>query len=133
MILVWAHCPDIQLLNVRLAFSSELTHYYLTLAWVRQVPYFNPPNEWILTVRLRGNSNHHNFMMLWWVLNHLLPELQASALTTHPLNSCNKILETDVFAVLIVCGNSINLHIYTMKLLLSKRSINQRKITLHNS
>jgi len=37
------HPMDNSALDVRPAFQSELTHYYLTLAWVWQVSYFNPP------------------------------------------------------------------------------------------
>ncbi len=53
-------------LDVRSAFLLELTHYYLT-------------------VRRSGSSNHQIFMMLWVDSNQLPQELQASALTTHPL------------------------------------------------
>ena len=45
------------------------------------------PNEWNLKVRNMGSSNHHIFVMLWVDSNNLSRELQASALTTHPLNS----------------------------------------------
>ena len=38
---VW-HPMDDSDLDVRPAFPSKLTHYQLTLAWVRQVSYFNP-------------------------------------------------------------------------------------------
>ncbi len=38
-----SHPMDNSAMDVRLAFPSELTHYYLTLAWVWQVSYFNPP------------------------------------------------------------------------------------------
>ena len=46
-------------------------------------------NECTLTVRCRGSSNLHIFVMLWVFSNHLPPELQVSTLTsaTYPLNS----------------------------------------------
>ncbi len=37
------HQMDNSSLEVIPAFLSELTHYYLTLAWVWHVSYFNPP------------------------------------------------------------------------------------------
>ncbi len=50
------------------------------------------PKEWKLTIRSRGSSNHNIFLILV-DLNHLHPELQASALTTHILSSKSIILE----------------------------------------
>ena len=37
------HPMDESALDVRPTFPSELKHYYLTLAWVWKVSYFNPP------------------------------------------------------------------------------------------
>ena len=63
--------------DVRHAFPLELTHYYLTLTWI--CPTLIHPNEWNLTVRRLGSSNHLIFMMLWvdsnQHLNHSTTEL----------------------------------------------------------
>ncbi len=94
-------------MDIRPPFPSDLTHYYLILAWVWLAGVLLiHPNEWNLTVRHRGCSNHHIFLMLWVDSNHLHPELSAdsnhlppelsaSAITTDPLNSLlNKIHHT---------------------------------------
>ncbi len=81
------------ILEVRPKFPLELIHYYLSLARVWQVPTL----IWNLTVRRRGRSNHHIFVMLLVDSNHLPPELEASALTTHPLNrfTCRGLQKTE--------------------------------------
>ena len=79
------HPMDNSALDVRPAFPSELTYFYLTLA-ARCLTLIHC-NEGNLTVRRRGSSNHDIFVMLWVNSNHLVPELQVSTLTTHPLNS----------------------------------------------
>ena len=63
--------------------------YSLLLNWPEcgRCPTLINHNEWNLTVRRRGSSNHHIFVMLWVDSNHLPPELQASALNTHLMNS----------------------------------------------
>ncbi len=75
---------DIQLFNIRLAFLSELTHYYLTLAWVLQVSNFNLPNVWNLTGEFKPSH-------LCDAVSRLEPstpsEMQARIPATHPLNS----------------------------------------------
>ncbi len=48
------------------------------------------PNEWNPTVRRRGGgTNYHS--------NHLPPELQGSALSTHPLNPINVNVDTNKY------------------------------------
>ena len=48
--------------DVRPAFLSELTYYYLTLAECGRCSTLIHPNEWNLTVRRKGSSNHHIFV-----------------------------------------------------------------------
>ena len=47
------------------------------MVWA-EYPTLIHPNEWNLSVRHRGSSNHNIFVMVWVDSNHLPPELQVS-------------------------------------------------------
>ncbi len=90
--------PMNSVFNVRPAFPSELTHYYLTLALEWHVSW------WMKQLAAGRVKTHQIFEMLRVDSNHPTPELQANDLATNLLNFLHLVycikLDTWYYAVL---------------------------------